>query len=229
MLLELKALTKSFKSGSHRVQAVDGVSLSIDGGEFVAIQGPSGCGKSTLLLMVGGLLSPDSGQVLIENTDPYALSNDQRARFRSTHLGFVFQQFHLVPYLNVLDNVLAPALATRLPESRQRAAELINKFGLEPRLHHTPAELSTGEKQRVALARALFHQPKVLLADEPTGNLDAENSEIVLNVLNEFAQNGGCVLMVSHDDQAVQSAQRVLGINAGRLSPQTEKEALINS
>lgn len=229
MLLELKALTKSFKSGSHRVQAVNEISLSVDAGEFVAIQGPSGCGKSTLLLMVGGLLSPDSGQVLIENTDPYALSNDQRARFRSTHLGFVFQQFHLVPYLNVLDNVLAPALATRLPESRQRAAELIKKFGLEPRLHHTPAELSTGEKQRVALARALFHQPKILLADEPTGNLDAENSEIVLNVLSEFAQNGGCVLMVSHDDQAVQSAQRVLGINAGRLLPQSEEEALINS
>lgn len=229
MLLELKAITKSFKAGSHRVQAVDGISLSVDGGEFVAIQGPSGCGKSTLLLIVGGLLRPDAGQVLIEDTDPYALSNDQRARFRSTHLGFVFQQFHLVPYLNVLDNVLAPSLATRLPGSRRRAEDLIEKFGLEQRLQHTPAELSTGEKQRVALARALFHSPKILLADEPTGNLDAENSEIVLNVLKEFAGNGGCVLMVSHDDQAVQSAQRVLGIDAGRLLPRSEKEALINS
>ncbi|HAH46003.1 MAG TPA: ABC transporter ATP-binding protein, partial [Planctomycetaceae bacterium] len=152
MLLELKAITKSFKSGSHRVQAVDGISLSVDAGEFVAIQGPSGCGKSTLLLIVGGLLRPDAGQVLIEDTDPYVLSNDKRARFRSTHLGFVFQQFHLVPYLSVLDNVLAPALATRLPESRRRAEDLIEKFGLEQRLQHTPAELSTGEKQRVALA-----------------------------------------------------------------------------
>ena len=229
MLLELKAITKSFKSGSHRVQAVDGISLSVDAGEFVAIQGPSGCGKSTLLLIVGGLLRPDAGQVLIEDTDPYVLSNDKRARFRSTHLGFVFQQFHLVPYLSVLDNVLAPALATRLPESRRRAEDLIEKFGLEQRLQHTPAELSTGEKHRVALARALFHSPKILLADEPTGNLDAENSEIVLNVLSEFAGNGGCVLMVSHDDQAVQSAQRVLGIDAGRLLPRSEKEALINS
>ncbi|WP_339732673.1 ABC transporter ATP-binding protein [uncultured Gimesia sp.] len=229
MLLELVELSKSFKSGSRRVQAVDGISLTVDAGEFLAIKGPSGCGKSTLLLMVGGLLSPDSGKVLIEGTDPYALSNDQRARFRSTHLGFVFQQFHLVPYLSVLDNVLTPALATSLTDAKERANELISQFGLEHRLHHTPAELSTGEKQRVALARALFHQPKVLLADEPTGNLDSENSEIVLNALNSFAKNGGCVLMVTHDDQAVQSAQKVLGIKNGRLQPQSETEALINS
>lgn len=229
MLLELTELSKSFKSGSQRVQAVDGISLTINAGEFLAVQGPSGCGKSTLLLMVGGLLSPDSGQVLIEGTDPYALANDQRARFRSTHLGFVFQQFHLVPYLNVLDNVLVPALATSSSHAKERATELITHFGLEHRLHHTPAELSTGEKQRVALARALFHQPKVLLADEPTGNLDSENSEIVLNALNQFAKDGGCVLMVTHDDQAVKSAQRVLGIKAGRLIPNEETEALMTS
>lgn len=229
MLLELEQLAKSFKSGPGRVQAVDGVSLTVDATEFVAIQGPSGCGKSTLLLMAGGLLSPDSGQVLIEGTNPYRLSSDQRARFRSQHLGFVFQQFHLVPYLNVLDNVLTPALASNRSQARERARALIEQFGLEQRLHHTPAQLSTGEKQRVALARALFHQPKILLADEPTGNLDSENSTIVLNALSQFAADGGCVLMVSHDDQAVQSAQRVLGIRDGRLVTPQESESLVNS
>ncbi|KAA0132065.1 MAG: ABC transporter [Gimesia sp.] len=229
MLLELEQLSKSFKSGPGRVQAVDGVSLTVDATEFVAIQGPSGCGKSTLLLMAGGLLSPDSGQVLIEGTNPYRLSSDQRARFRSQHLGFVFQQFHLVPYLNVLDNVLTPALASNRSQARERARALIEQFGLEQRLHHTPAQLSTGEKQRVALARALFHQPKILLADEPTGNLDSENSTIVLNALSQFAADGGCVLMVSHDDQAVQSAQRVLGIRDGRLVTPQESESLVNS
>lgn len=229
MLLELKQLSKSFKSGPGRVQAVDDISLAVDAGEFVAIQGPSGCGKSTLLLMAGGLLSPDSGQVLIEGTDPYRLSNDQRARFRSQHLGFVFQQFHLVPYLNVLDNVLAPSLAMNRDQARDRARALITQFGLDERLHHTPGQLSTGEKQRVALARALFHQPKILLADEPTGNLDSENSAIVLKALSQFAGEGGCVLMVSHDDQAVQSAQRVLGIRDGRLVTPSESETLVNS
>ncbi|MFI4848565.1 MAG: ABC transporter ATP-binding protein [Gimesia chilikensis] len=229
MLLELEQLSKSFKSGPGRVQAVDGVSLTVDATQFVAIQGPSGCGKSTLLLMAGGLLSPDSGQVLIEGSNPYRLSSDQRARFRSQHLGFVFQQFHLVPYLNVLDNVLTPALASNRSQARERARALIEQFGLEQRLHHTPAQLSTGEKQRVALARALFHQPKILLADEPTGNLDSENSTIVLNALSQFAADGGCVLMVSHDDQAVQSAQRVLGIRDGRLVTPQESESLVNS
>ncbi len=229
MLLELTELSKSFMSSSQHVQAVDKISLTINAGEFLAINGPSGCGKSTLLLMVGGLLSPDSGQVLIDGTDPYQLSNDQRARFRSTHLGFVFQQFHLVPYLNVLDNVLVPALATGFSQAKERAIELITHFGLEHRLHHTPAELSTGEKQRVALARALFHQPKILLADEPTGNLDSENSEIVLKALNQFAQDGGSVLMVTHDDQAVKSAQRVIGIKDGQLIPSQKTEALTTS
>ncbi|MFK7776882.1 MAG: ABC transporter ATP-binding protein [Gimesia sp.] len=229
MLLELEELSKSFKSGPNQVQAVDGVSLTVDAGEFLAIKGPSGCGKSTLLLMVGGLLSPDSGRVMVEGTDPYTLSADQRAHFRSTQIGFVFQQFHLVPYLNVLDNVLVPALATRFSNANERAVELIMRFGLENRMHHTPAELSTGEKQRVALARALFHQPKVLLADEPTGNLDSENSEIVLQALSQFAKDGGCVLMVTHDDQAVKSAQRVLGIKAGRLITESESEVIMNS
>ena len=167
MLVDIQDARKTYQGASGQVLAVDDVSLSVDGGEFVAIQGPSGCGKSTMLLLAGGLLTPESGSVQIGGEDPYALTADARSKFRADNIGFVFQQFHLVPYLSVLDNVLAPSIATGSKDAEQRARELLDRFGLSHRLEHTPGELSSGERQRTALARALLNEPKVLLADEP--------------------------------------------------------------
>ena len=175
-------------------------------------------GFRSLLLVAGGLLRPDSGQVTIDGADPYSLSTEQRARFRAERIGFVFQQFHLVPYLNVLDNVLAPALVTGDPTARQRADGLVQRFGLADRVRHRPGQLSTGERQRVALARALLNEPKVILADEPTGNLDGENSDEVLKALQAFANEGGAVLLVTHDPNAVAFAGRKVVLAGGQLA-----------
>ena len=218
MLLEVKNVSKIYHSNGRDVRALDDVSLSVDSGEFVAVQGPSGCGKTTLLLIAGGLLGPDTGQILIDGQDPYGLAANQRARFRGSTIGFVFQQFHLLPYLTVLDNVLAPAIATGLIEANERAHRLIERFGLKDRINHVPGQMSTGERQRTALARALLNQPKVLLADEPTGNLDAENAAAVLSVLAEFAADGGAALLVTHDDDAAKRAKRITRILNGKLS-----------
>ena len=216
MLVNIQDARKTYRGSSGQVLAVDGLSLSLDAGDFVAVQGPSGCGKSTLLLLAGGLLAPESGSVQIAGEDPYALTADARSKFRAENIGFVFQQFHLVPYLSVLDNVLAPSIATGAAGCEQRARELIERFGLSHRLEHTPGELSSGERQRTALARALLNEPKVLLADEPTGNLDAENANEVLKHLREFASAGGAVLLVTHDVHAA-AADRVIHLRDGKL------------
>ncbi|MGD0899873.1 MAG: ABC transporter ATP-binding protein [Thermoguttaceae bacterium] len=218
MLLEVHDLTKQFAGAAGTVRALDGVSLSLDAGQFLAVQGASGCGKTTLLLVVGGLLRPKSGEVVVGGQAPYRLGPEARARFRAANVGFVFQQFHLIPYLDVLDNILAAALAVdcRAVESRARALELATHFGLGDRMHHVPAELSTGERQRTALARALLNRPKLLLADEVTGNLDAENGRLVLSYLDEFTQGGGAVLLVTHDAAAAQYAQRVIHMEKGK-------------
>lgn len=210
-ILDIRDLTKTYGA----VRAVDGVSLTLQAGEFVSIQGPSGCGKSTLLLAAGGLLRPAAGTVTVAGQDPYALSAEQRAKFRAAHIGFVFQQFHLVPYLNVLDNVMVPSLA--VPARRERAVELVAQFGLADRAHHVPSQLSVGERQRCALARALLNQPQLLLADEPTGNLDRENGQVVLDCLREFARRGGAVLLVTHDDHASRMAQRAVHLRQGKV------------
>jgi ABC-type lipoprotein export system ATPase subunit len=217
MLLEVNEVGKTYRSGSREVRALDGVSLSVGAGEFVAVQGPSGCGKTTLLLITGGLLAPDEGAVQIDGQSPYDLSSDERARFRAENIGFVFQQFHLVPYLSVLDNVLSPAIASGQTDAKEWAHELVRHFGLEHRIRHVPGELSTGERQRAALARALLNRPKLLLADEPTGNLDRDSADVVLGYLKEFAADGGGVLLVTHDSHAAQCAQRVTDIRDGRL------------
>lgn len=185
----------------------------------MAVRGPSGCGKTTVLLAAGGLLQPDSGQVRINKENPYAMSADERAAFRARTIGFVFQQFHLVPYLDVLDNIQAPALATETSQqdTRQRASELIDHFGLTQRAHHVPGELSSGERQRTALARALLNRPQLLLADEPTGNLDHESAEVVLGHLKDFTGTGGSVLLVTHDERAVPYADRVVHLRDGQV------------
>lgn len=217
MLLDLSRISKTYQSKGHDVQALDDVSLSIDSGEFVAVRGPSGCGKTTLLLVAGGLLAPDGGTVTIESRDPYGMPANERAQFRGSTIGFVFQQFHLVPYLSVLENVLAPAMATGLNGAKDQALELISHFGLEHRMHHIPGQLSTGERQRTALARAMLNNPKVLLADEPTGNLDRDNADAVLGFMDEFVKGGGAVLLVTHDDNAAARAGRTETIQDGRL------------
>lgn len=217
MLLDIKDAKKTYRSAGKPVQALDGVSISLAEGSFTAVQGPSGSGKTTLLLVAGGLLAPDSGEVAIAGEKPYALASDARARFRAAQIGFVFQQFHLIPYLSVLDNVLAAAIATGQADAQQRAGELLTHLGLEQRLHHVPGQLSVGERQRTALARALLNRPKLLLADEPTGNLDRENAEAVLGYLGEFASDGGAVLLVTHDDAAAAHAQNVVHMTDGKI------------
>jgi len=220
MLLQLDNVCKTYRDSQATVLAVDDVSLQISEGEFVAVQGASGCGKSTLLLTAGGLLKPDSGQVQVNGQDPYALTNDARAEFRARTIGFVFQQFHLVPYLNVLENVLAPAIAVSgsETETRERALQLLERFGLSDRRLHVPAKLSSGERQRTAMARALLNEPKLILADEPTGNLDHENADTVLGYLADFATDGGAVLLVTHDDRAVACAKSVIHLQDGKIA-----------
>ncbi|QDU45099.1 Lipoprotein-releasing system ATP-binding protein LolD [Symmachiella dynata] len=217
MLLSVTDAQKIYPSANGTVRALDGVSLELGAGEFTAVRGQSGSGKTTLLLLAGGLLAPDGGTVMINGQDPYKMASDARAHFRSTEIGFVFQQFHLIPYLSVLDNVLAASIPTHPADAKQRASELLAKFGLEHRLHHVPGQLSVGERQRTALARALLNQPKLILADEPTGNLDRENAEAVLGHLTEFANEGGAVLLVTHDDEAASRAKRTIHMAAGKV------------
>ncbi|MEM7147265.1 MAG: ABC transporter ATP-binding protein [Verrucomicrobiota bacterium] len=218
MSLSVEKLVKRYSGeGGSVVTAVDGVSFEVGDGEFVALYGPSGCGKSTLMLMAGGLLSPDEGTVLIGGDDPYGLSAGERARFRAERVGFVFQQFYLIPYLDVLDNVLVCELAGAREDAglRGRAEELLEKFHLSDRLHHVPSALSVGEQQRVALARAMLREPGLILADEPTGNLDPENAAILLDHLKGYARGGGAVLMVTHDEKAREEADRAVKLEAG--------------
>ena len=216
-MLGVVDIRKEYRTDERTIHALDGASLTLEAGEFVAVQGSSGCGKTTLLLAAGALLRPDGGAVTLDGQDPYAMTPEQRARFRAEKVGFVFQQFHLIPYLSVLDNVLAPSLGLRRDGARRRAEELVEHFGLSDRKDHVPAELSTGERQRTALGRALLNHPKLLLADEPTGNLDAENAEVVLSYLGEFARSGGAVLLVTHDTRAADHAHRMLQLRDGRL------------
>jgi ABC-type lipoprotein export system ATPase subunit len=217
-MLSLRQVRKTYEGPKGPVVALADFSLEIGAGEFVAVRGPSGSGKTTLLLVGGGLLRPDAGQVLLHGQSIYDVPREARARLRAASIGFVFQQFHLVPYLSVLDNVLTPALAQAQPDARARATELVERFGLTPRLHHVPAELSTGERQRTALARALLNRPRLLLADEPTGNLDDANGDLVLGALAEFAKAGGAVLLVTHDQRASAFAQREIHLDKAASS-----------
>lgn len=207
-VLKIEHVTKTYRRrGRSEVSALRDVSLTIPPGAFKVIHGPSGSGKTTLLLAAGGLQEPDTGTVQVAGTDLYAMSPEQRARFRAANIGFVFQQFHLIPYLTVLENVLAPTLAVSGNGARDRAEELIDAFGLSHRLDHPPSELSTGERQRVAMSRALLNEPALLLADEPTGNLDSQNAEAVLKHLHAFAERGGAVMVATHDNR-VEADQR---------------------
>lgn len=216
-MLRINDISKVYQKSDGTVHALKDVSLHVAEGQFVSIQGSSGSGKTTLLLAAGALLEPTTGTVELDGDDLYAAGTEARAAVRAAKIGFVFQQFHLVPYLSVLENVLCPSLALSGDGADERAEELIGTFGLAHRITHLPSELSAGECQRVALARALLNQPKLVLADEPTGNLDEGNADIVLGALTQFADGGGSVLMVTHSAEVAHRAHRTIRLEAGSI------------
>ena len=218
-MIQLTNVSKHFQRSDQTVRALDNLTLRIDQGDFVAVRGASGCGKSTLLSMIGGLALPTSGTITVLDQEISGMSSADRANFRASQVGFVFQMFHLLPYLTVMDNVLVAARPSHQEEDRQKATELLEQFSLQDRLWHRPAQLSAGERQRVAMARALLPQPGLLLADEPTGNLDPENSATVLQLLQQFHEQGGTILLVTHDEQAAAFAARSIILEAGQLVP----------
>lgn len=212
-------ISKIYRRRSGEVRALDDVSLEVGAGEFVVIRGPSGSGKTTLLLTIGAMLRPTAGRMLIDGQDIYAMGDRNRAAFRAGHIGFVFQMFHLVPYLTVTENVLLTAAAGTDGSARAYARELLGWLGMSAREDHKPAELSAGERQRVALARAMVVRPRLILADEPTGNLDPDNAAEVFGHLSEFHQGGGTVIVVTHGTAADQYANRVCKLSNGRVEP----------
>jgi putative ABC transport system ATP-binding protein len=218
-MIQLEGVSKTYQTADGPVRALSGVSLNVAKGEFVVVRGPSGCGKSTLLTIVGGLGTPTSGRVRVAGENVLAMSSSVRARFRAERVGFVFQMFHLLPYLTVLENVVAAAPSGRQAHARRRAEELLKSFHLGERLRHRPPQLSTGECQRVAIARAMINQPDLILADEPTGNLDPENSAGVLDLLAAFGHEGGTVLLVTHQETAAGYAQRTILLRNGSIAP----------
>jgi len=222
-LLEGRDLHRVFHAGASEVHALQGISISVHRGETVSITGASGAGKSTLLHVLGGLERPSSGQVRFDGRDLYAISARQRTLVRSLRIGFVFQSYHLLPELDVLENVMLPSLAGKgalrgLEAHRERARELLKRVGLEHRAVHRPTELSGGEQQRVALARALMNDPEIVLADEPTGNLDSRTGGQVLEYLfTLLSAQGRTLLMVTHNDVVAGLCRRRLVLHDGRL------------
>jgi putative ABC transport system ATP-binding protein len=214
--VELENVTKTYAGGPEPVKALDGVSFTVEAGEWIAIMGPSGSGKTTLLNILGCLDQASSGAVRIGGTDTSALDRGALARFRAETVGFVFQQFHLIPHLTALENVmLAQYFHSMCDEEEARRA--LDKVGLGSRAHHLPGQLSGGEQQRVAIARALANDPKIILADEPTGNLDAANEQIVLHLLTDLHTQGRTILMVTHDENVGRCADRRINLEHGRI------------
>ncbi len=221
-IIEAIDLHKTYHIGKIDVPALRGISFSVEKGEFVSVVGPSGSGKSTLFYLIGGLTKADSGKVLIDGVDFSSLSDAARTRLRKTKIGFVFQKFNLLPTLDARSNIdvaidIAGKNGTRDPAHFNKIVELL---GLSKRLQHRPAELSGGEQQRVALARALINRPAIVLADEPTGNLDTKNSEIVLKMLRHSNQElGQTVLMITHNPEAAAYGDRIIHMRDGEIVP----------
>jgi putative ABC transport system ATP-binding protein len=223
MSIELRNVTKTYPArqdtDSSTVRAVDSVSLSVSRGEWVAIMGPSGSGKSTLVNLLGCLDRPDSGDIILEGQDLARLSGSQLTRFRAEKIGFIFQQFHLIPYLTALENVMLAQYFHSMTDETEALAAL-TRVGLADRASHLPSQLSGGEQQRVCIARALINDPQIVLADEPTGNLDAQNEEIVLRILEDLHTQGRTIIMVTHDPVVSRMADRRIELHHGKVSSQ---------
>ena len=220
IMLKIEAICKNYNHRMQSVAALREISLNINKGEFISVVGPSGSGKSTLLLTIGGMLRPSSGRIFLYDKSLYDLSPDERARMRREKIGFLFQTFNLVPYLTALENVqISLYLRGHNEESQQKKATmLLERVGLGDRMSHKSSELSVGQQQRVALARALANDPELILADEPTGNLDPETREQIMAFLGSFNEEGRTVIVVTHDPQVAALAHKTLRLVTGGLA-----------
>ena len=224
-LIRTENLYKIYRPGEHEVRALDGVSLSVRAGEFVAVVGQSGSGKSTLMNVLGCLDSPSSGRYFLDGQDVSCLSDDRLSAIRSRRIGFIFQGFNLIPGLTALENVELPLLYRGMPKAERRrlATESLHRVGLQGRMHPRPAEMSGGQQQRVAIARAVAARPPLLLADEPTGNLDSKAGADVMAVLHELNAEGHTVILITHDTAIASSIPRAVHIRDGKISKDTAR------
>jgi putative ABC transport system ATP-binding protein len=224
--IRVENLVKRYGNGETAVMAVRGISFGVQSGEIIAIMGESGSGKSTLLSMMGALNTPTSGKYSVEAIDVYGLGNEERADFRRTHLGFVFQSFHLIPYLTVRENVMLSLAPVRMKgkEKRAMAEEALTRVGLAAKGHRLPSQISGGEQERVAIARAIVNHPPILLADEPTGNLDSKTTREIMGLLRRLNGDGMTIIMVTHNPECAQYARRILHLSDGLLLEQKEAE-----
>lgn len=227
--IEARRVAKEFGEGEAKVVAVRGIDLSIEQAEFISIMGESGAGKSTFLSMLGGLMNPSGGEILMEGINIYSLSRNKLADFRREFMGFIFQSFQLVPYLNVSENVQLPLAVTHHKETEKRELALaaLDKVGLKDKAHRLPNQLSGGEQERVAIARAVVNEPPILFADEPTGNLDSRNSVEVMNLLKRLNSEGQTIVMVTHSLANAQYAHRIVEVSDGRLKDAPAMRAVV--
>lgn len=217
-MIELRNITKTVRSGTEDLTILDDVSMTVPDGQFVAVTGASGSGKSTLLGLIAGLDAPSSGEVFIDDDEITALKEDRLAEIRSKKIGFIFQSFHLIPSLTAFENILIPMEILGILNASERAEMLIENVDLSNRGHHYPAELSGGEQQRVAIARAFANSPKILLADEPTGNLDSKNGEHIFELMTELhRKNNVTLVLVTHDRALADKSQRQIILRDGRI------------
>jgi len=218
-MLKLQSLKKSYAQGSQNVEIFENLNFHVKKGERVAIMGKSGSGKSTLLSLISGIIKPNSGDILLDATSYKDLKESELNDFRATNIGFVFQNFHLVSYLNALENVMLPAKVCGIKNPKEKAIELLESVGLSHRLEHLPSQLSGGEKQRVAIARALIHNPKIILADEPSGNLDEETGIAVMDKLFELIKkNNTTLVLVTHSKDVANRCEKTYELHSGNLN-----------
>lgn len=218
-LIEIKNLYKTYDNGEERVHALVDVNLYIEEGEFISVMGPSGSGKSTLLTILGGLNHPTSGEITVDGISIYELPLEQLADFRREYLGFIFQSFQLIPYLTVIENVVLPLSVTDIPNREQikKAMEILERLGLKGKEKRLPDQLSGGEQERVAIARALINSPPILLADEPTGNLDTKTGKEIIELFKSLHQEGQTILMVTHNPENTKVSSRLITLRDGRV------------
>jgi putative ABC transport system ATP-binding protein len=218
-MLKLKSLKKAYHQGSHNIEIFENLNFHVEVGQRVAIMGKSGSGKSTLLSLISGIIKPDDGDIFLNSTSYKDLEESELNDFRATNIGFIFQNFHLISYLNALENVMLPAKVCNIPNPKEKACELLKSVGLGHRLDHLPAQLSGGEKQRVAIARALIHNPKIILADEPSGNLDDETGNSVMDILFELIKkNNTTLILVTHSKDVANRCEKTYELLRGNLT-----------